>query len=332
LQVKLLPGQQATRAHHQPGPEAYDQFLLGRHGLSMRSGDFAPAVEAFSRAIALEPDYALAYSYLGMAESFVSENTKGDDAKVDASRARARAAADKAVQLDPGLADGYSTRGYLRYTHDWDWSGARADLEFALKLDPVNEVTYLKYGYLLGMLGKLPEAVAAERRATELDPMFIPPWEQLGRFHLATGDYEAARRALNRAHAIAPENTSVGLMLPLADLLEGHSEQALAASEQIPPGRWRLIVTAIAQHQLGRNEAAQSALKELIDRHGKGYPCRVAGVLAQFGDRDGAFQWLERAYGQRDVALGEVQFDALLGPIRDDARYRALLDKMQFPR
>jgi tetratricopeptide (TPR) repeat protein len=279
----------------------------------------------------LEPDYAMAYAYLGMAESFVSEATKADPAKADAARTRARAAADKAVQLDPGLADGYSTRGYLRYTHDWDWSGARADIEFALKLDPANEVTYLKYGYLLALLGKLPEAIAAERRATELDPMLLPPWETLGKLYLATGDYEAARRALKRANAIAPENPTVALLLRQGDLIEGRSEEALAAFERMPPGRWRLIGTAIAQHQLGRNEAAQATLKELIDQHGKYSPFRVATVLARFGDRDGAFQWLDRAYAQRDVTLGEVQFDALLEPIRGDPRYRALLDKMQFP-
>ena len=95
--------------------------------------------------------------------------------------------------------------------------------------------------------------------------------------------------------------------------------------------RWRLVGIAIAQHQLGRKEA-QATLKALIEQQGEGYPFRVAGVLARFGDRDGAFEWLERAYAQRDVSLGEVQFDALLLPIHGDPRYQALLDKMKFPR
>jgi tetratricopeptide (TPR) repeat protein len=150
--------------------------------------------------------------------------------------------------------------------------------------------------------------------------MLIPPWELLGKLYLATGDYEAARRALNRAHAIAPESSVVELLLREADLLEGAQRGALAAYERMPPGRWRLIGTAIAQHQLGRTGAAQSTLKDLIDQHGKDYPYRVACVLARFGDLDGAFQWLDRAYAQRDVALGEIQFDALLAPIRGRPR------------
>jgi adenylate cyclase len=90
LQVKLLPEQQAARTHHRPGPEAYDQYLLGRHCLSTRSGDFVPAVEAFSRASRWNRITPWPYAYLGMAESFVSESTKGDAAKADAARARAR--------------------------------------------------------------------------------------------------------------------------------------------------------------------------------------------------------------------------------------------------
>ncbi len=330
LKIKLLPADRpSTAKHHVPKPEAYDQYLQGRQLLISAPSGSPRCIQAFKQAIALDPDYAPAYAGLAMAESFAVEDER-DASLRDQGQKRAMAAAEQAIVHDPRLGDAFATRGYLRYIDEWDWSRAEADLAKALELDPKDGRTLLRLGLLQACLGRLPEGIASLRGATELDPMFSPAWERLGRAEAARGDFKAARQALNRANALTPGNPSNAHYLAVISLLEGHSEAAMGEFSASSDEEHRLWGIAMAEHSLGHPEASRQALNSLIARF-PGDSYRIATAFAWRGEPDQAFAWLEKAIAKRNPSLIWIKCDPLLMKLRRDPRYSKLIEQMGLP-
>ena len=328
LKLKLLPGQRpSTAKHHVPSFEAYDHYLRGRKILGgTDSVGYSKAIEAFRQAVVLDPEYAVAYAGLGMAESFAVEENPNPTLVAEGNR-RAMAAAEHAVALDPELGDAYSARGYLRGANDWDWDGALADQLKAVSLDPGDAKNQLRYGYLLATLGRLADARVAFGKGIEDDPLFVPVWYQLGRVKAAQADYTGARLAMNRVLAINPENKLAASYLGALSLLQGDAVTA----REIFAKLGRPLGVALAEHDLHHFEQSKHALDQLIATHAHDSAYAIATAYAWSGDRDQAFVWLERAVVQHDGGLLYLKFDPLLRGLRDDARYKVLLRKLRLP-
>jgi TolB-like protein len=162
LRMKLAATTPVVAARGTTNTEAYNQYLLGRDFFRRGSlEDLRHSVEVYRKAVMLDPDYAAAYSALGLAEAYVTDLT----AEVDGFK-RARYDVDKAIALAPNDANGYAARTALRSNWLWDWSGAQTDIEKALILDPRNADVQVGYASLLEALGRLPEAIAALKKAT----------------------------------------------------------------------------------------------------------------------------------------------------------------------
>jgi serine/threonine protein kinase/tetratricopeptide (TPR) repeat protein len=331
LRVKLLPGERPAVSRHRTSiPEAYNQYLLGQQLVSRGTPEsFRRSSEAYQRAIKLDPNYAAAYAGLATAEFWAAESAE-TTAAVAAARQRAMAAVDHAIALDPELAQGYAIRASLRSNITWDWVGAQADIGRALALDPGSSNIRIRHGYLLSSLGRLPEAIVAARKAIELDPLSPRGGSNLGRFLSATGQFSQAREALTRALEINPEDEWVHFNLGTTALLEGRPEVALAEFQHAGKAR-SLAGAAMADHDLGRAKDSQEALDELIAKHAHNSAYRIAEVYAWRGERDKAFEWLDRAYSQLDGVLAELKFDPLLSKLRGDARYAAMLKRLNLP-
>ncbi len=283
-------------------------------------------MEAFRQAIALDPEYADAYAYLAMAESFVAERNPGaPDAA--AGRRRAMAAARRAVALDPQLGTAYAARGYLRAADEWDWNGALADLQTAVQLDPNNARNQLRYAYVLSSMGRLRAAELAFEKAIEHDPLFPPGWYWLGRTQAAQGNYAGARRALQRALAINPDFMAATAYLGVLALLEGDASEAQAIFVTVGM-RW---TQAMAEHDLGKRVEAQRTLDAYIAAHANDDPYAIAQAYAWFGDTDKAFAWLAQAIRQHTSGIGGVNRDPLLLDLRRDPRFGAILRQIGLP-
>lgn len=335
LKVKLLPQQQSVGARGRTvSPEAYNHYLLGLHLLRNpgRQGTFRRASEAFGKAIAVDPEYAAALAGYAVALGYATYSPENPQQAAAAAQERreAVAAAERAVALDPMLADGYSARGHLRRIIDWNWTGALADLEQAIALNPADFDTQLRYGQLLSSLDRVPETVAANRRMTELDPLSASAWSTLGLNLAQDGKLEEARAALHRALQIEPDSAWNNYWLGVTEMRAGRPDVAMQAFEHDddqPP----LDGVAIAAHALGDEARSQRALQELKEKFADKYAFQIAGVHAQRGEIDEAFTWLERARAQHELAMMYVKVAVFIEPVHGDPRYAALLQKMGLP-
>jgi len=283
--------------------------------------------------------HAPAWAWLSVAilNSVVYLAQTGSLDEMDRAVQRATAAADKAVALAPDLADSWSARGWMRTCISWDWAGARADFERALALNARGANILLRKGHLLAILGHLPEAIAITRKVIEIDPLWPWPWYFLASYFNGSGQPERARQAASRALEIAPDHIHairelgmsllvMGQPLPALDIFQRHSWEVI-----------RLAGTALAQHDLGDVEREQEALDVLRKRFADGEAYEIALIYAWRGDRDAAFEWLDRAFMQRGgrgvsrLHFRSLKFDPLLRNVRDDARYATLLRQMNLP-
>lgn len=326
LQVNLAGEAPATGGRETTNTQAYNQYLLGRQ-LDRRDSLDADrlAVEAYRQAIELDPNYAAAYAGLAVAEASVADYL-GDAHRLEI----AGQDADKAIKLAPGDAIGYSARGYIRTTWLWDWPGAQADTEKALSLGPRNSDVQHRYARLLFSQGRQLQAIAAQKKATELDPLSSNAWENLGHYYTSTGDYGSAEAALSRAIELEPTSVFALNNLGTLRLVQGKGQEALDAFRKMGDVEgFRSAGIAMAEHTLGHAKESQQALQETITKHAQEAAYQIAEILAWRGEKDQAFEWLERAYKQRDGGLSELSLDPLMKALRPDPRLKTMLHKMR---
>ena len=334
LKVKLLPGETpSAKERRTENPEAYSRYLVGHHALNQLNPEgWRRAVRAFEDAVGLDPGYAPAWAGLAHANAYVAGSIGGTATEVIQGLTRASLAAEKAVALAPDLADGYVARARVRSDTKRDRAGAAADLERALALNPSDARAFRGYvENVLLPLGRMPEAIAAARKATELDPLNGSSWGMLGLALCFNGEMDAARNAYLRATEFAPDHPGTAFWLAAVDLLEGQPVKALARYEQISTGWAWLTGIALAEHDLGHARESQAALEELIRTDAGDSPYQIAQVYARRRELDRAFEWLERAYALPDIGLIYVKSDPLLRNLHGDPRYRALLKRVNLP-
>ncbi len=333
LKVKLLPGSlPSAKVHAARDPEAHRLVLLGRSLMLRQTAESRRRAEAvLERAVALEPSNAQGWGWLATLRG----NSALDAPRVEVQpRLRgAMEAAEKTIAADPDYAGGYAARGYLRSQFLWDWEGARSDFQRALGLSE-SEVSLHQYATWLQKVGRLQEAIATERKVLEVDPLNVYAWTNLAGYLTDHGEFDEARGALAQSLEITPDNTEAPQQLAEIELLEGHPAKALSLIEKMPLQVDRLVIVAMAQHDLGRAQEAGQALETLTakaDSAEGDVAWGLATVYAWRREPDNAFAWLERAYARHDLRLRWLKSDAMLRNIRSDPRYLELLKKMKLP-
>jgi serine/threonine-protein kinase len=326
LKVKLLPQEQPAASTHGTGStEAYAEYLRGRQ-LHGRGGleNLRQAEDAYRKALALDPKFAPARAGLAGCESMCAAiSTVG---AIEGMK-RARAEADAAIALDPGLAEGYVVRGWVRFKLDWDWGGADADISRALTLNPSSSGAHNVHGQILACRGRLADAERELLTATSLDPLWILGWFQLSAILRAEGKLPEARNALARSLEIDP-SARVGFPAGMLSILEHRPAEAIPQLERAPEG-FRQTGLAIAYHDLGRAEDSRRELADLIAKDARGAALQIAEVYAWTGDRDRAFEWLDAACERRDPGVTTVKWDPLVASLKNDPRFTRLLETLK---
>jgi serine/threonine-protein kinase len=331
LKTKLSGAdEQKLAKNYTENTEAYQLYLQGRFYSNKRTAkDLQKAIDFFNRAIATDPNYALAFA--GLAEAYaVLPNYRG--ASANETLPKAKAAALKALSLDNDLAEAHTALGLITHLWSYDFAGAEREYKRAIELNPNYASAHQNYGNLVSTLGKHEESLAKFRRALEIDP-----------FSLVINRAYGERFALARRYDEAIAQLKKTLELDAGFLSARYS---LAAAYQMN-GNYAECVEELAKSQelMGEPQAAASVRESYAKNGWQGFLRMITEERLQFnspwdnltvfhaalGEKDKAFNELNKAYENRETFMVLLKVDPRLDPLRDDPRFQELLRKVGFP-
>jgi TolB-like protein len=326
LKVRLLAGAaySGPRPTTTTSPEAYSQYLLGQRLYRQGTPDsFRQAVKAFEKAVALDPGYAPAWAAMGIPMFYVGAYATSQE--------EALAAAEKALALAPDLCDGLSTRGSLRESVRWGWTGGRADLERAVRLCPGSPDGWRRHAIMLSNFGRLDEAIPSAERAAQLDPLGYSNIA-LARILRAAGKNERSLPVAKRAVEAMPDSNTACGDVAAALLALGRAAESLERFRRCAGG-WAFTRHGIvrALWSLGRADEARSLLRKEEEQPSPKW-VHIGIAYSWMGDSDKAFEWLNRAVDAHDLLLGDGFLSwPELGPLHTDPRWKALRRRLNLP-
>jgi tetratricopeptide (TPR) repeat protein len=333
LKVKLTTEQDEALGRRQTeNIEAYELYLRGRH-CSYRwniSGMMQKAIEYFDAALAKDPEYGLAYHGLADVYSILGLYAfQPPAAVVD----KAMSAATRAVELAPDLAEAQTSLGFARLL-DWDWQGAGESFDRANELNPRYAQAHTFRAWLLSTLDRPAEAAEAVGIGMGLDP-FLPATNGVAALIAYHGRrYDEAIRESERALERDPTSALSLLCISMAHAAKGAYKEAILHAERgvsLSPGvNFLRGVLGAVYAMANETTAARQVLGDLLERSKRTYvgPTVVSWIYSHLGERDRAFEWLEKGYDQRDCTLGFGLRAPLYDVIRDDPRFGDLLKKL----
>ena len=308
--------------------EAHRLYLLARYFLDRDTlEDISKVFEYLKEAVERDPEFALAWSLLGAAHT-----RQADQGWVPVAEGyeQAREAVERALALEPDLAEAHALMGWIQRTYDWNWSSSQASYARALKLDPGNAIALRRAATLAWSLGRMEEAIELSRRAVEQDPLSAHAYSNLGQALEYEDRLEESEAALRRSLELVPQRSGTRAHLALTLVREGRGEEALTHAMRVQNEGFRLWVLAIIHHAMEHRSESDAVLRELVEKHAETMAYQAAEAYAQRGETDQAFEWLERAYAQRDGGLTRIKTSTLLRSLHGDPRWGAFLTKMGF--
>jgi TolB-like protein/DNA-binding winged helix-turn-helix (wHTH) protein/Tfp pilus assembly protein PilF len=330
IRVRLTSQQQEDLARSHPvNPEAFDAYLQGYRFFQGRTDkDVATAAKYFERASQLDPSYALAWAWLSRARLW--QANEGLIPMEEGDRL-AREAVERALALDQNLAMAHAQMGRIKLEVDYDLAGAKASFQRAVTLEPGNP-EYVTLATLSAVcFGRFDEALQLNRRAIDLDPLNAGSWESLAETEFMMGQLNQSAEDSKKALEVNPDHFSSPVNLSRVYLLQGRPQDALREIERVKIDAYRAYLYALAYYALGRKKESDAALSDLIAKYHSSDAFGIAEVYAFRNQPNEAFEWLDRAYAQRDPGLMWTKVWPLLNSLHKDPRYAAFLKKIHLP-
>jgi TolB-like protein/Tfp pilus assembly protein PilF len=332
IRVELTPKERSLLMQvHTVDPEAQDAYLRGRYWNSEMTPEGArKGLDYSQKAIAKDPSYALGYA--GVAESFFKLGLTGALPWAEAIP-KQREAANRALELDPSLAEAHASLAQIRWFYDWDWSGAEDEFKQAIALQPNSALAHTLYsGYLVSMY-RLDEAVKESERARDLDPFSASTNFWLGQTLYHARRYDDALRQNRRGLEMFPDNAS--FYAAMADVYEQKKLFGEAFAARAQALKLSKDPTSAALDGAYKRFGYSGYLRRLIAIQEQA-PQPDAGCLvhqfALLDDEAHAMTWLERAYAEhKSVAVLFVRTAPELDSIRSSRRFRDLVRRIGFP-
>jgi len=307
-------------------PEAHRLFLQGRYQYSrIANADLAAGIEMLKRAVELDPDHALAWATLGQAYPWAS----GIGLLLpDQAMKLGREAAQRALAIEPNLAEGHTALGLVRHWYEYDLSGAQASFARALELAPGSADALQAAGMLEFCLGRHERALELMRRSIDADPLSMIGPAYVARILFSQGRLVEAEAELRATLARTTSPTREHALLALVLVEQKRLEEALAEANAEPAEWARLWSLGIVYWALGRHAESSAALAELERKHSASTAFQVAQVRAVRGEVDAAFEWLGRAYETRDAGVALAKVTSSLRGLHGDPRWAAFLRRI----
>jgi DNA-binding winged helix-turn-helix (wHTH) protein/TolB-like protein/Tfp pilus assembly protein PilF len=310
---------------HTDNTEAYEAYLKGRYFWNKRTQPGHQRARAFfQQAIALDPGYAQAYVGLADSYAFLREHAKVKEQLV------------KALELDDTLADAHASLAFnYKFCTEWDWEGAEAEFKRALEINPNYATAHHWYAYYLAAMGRSEDAINEIKRARELDPLSIIINTDVGEILYYARRYDEAIAVYRISLEMDPNFGVAHYLLAYAYEQKGMYDEAIREFQKaLPthaPGAKHLRGWLGRCYALkGMRDEAGKILNELkaLPRRAPGLPLQMTSIHAALGDKDQAFEWLERAYEEHDYDMIQITMDPRHDSLRSDPRFQDLLRRM----
>ncbi len=311
-------------------PEAYQLYLKGNFYLSKYTEEgYKKGIEFYQQAIAVDPNYALAYVGMANAYAFAS----GFYLPATEAESKTIPLTMKALELDDTLAEAHYLRGRSAFWYEWDWAAAEKHWKRANELDPAYPVYYPVY---LSAMGRLEESVKAQEVVMQRTPLDLLANLDMAYILLATGMYDRSIEQSRKALEIDPDYWGSYQTLGLAYGRKKQYPEAIAALEKarlVDANPSSLGYLGYVYAASGKQAEAKKVLEELkeLSKHRYVSPYNIACVYAGLDDKDQAFEWLERGYTERTSFMVLLKTETTLDNLRDDPRFKDLLKRMNLP-
>jgi TolB-like protein/Tfp pilus assembly protein PilF len=338
IRINLTPEDKERLAKNPyVSPEAYEDYLKGRYYWNKRSGDgFTKAIGYFEDATRKDPQYALAYAGLADCYGIIGATIYGTVPAEEAAP-KAKAAAIRALEIDPSLAEAETSLATAKFNYDWDWAGASEGFKRAIQMDPKYATAYQRYSLYSIAMGRFDDSFEQIKRARDLDPLSISINSSFGwRLYLAR-QYDRSIAQLRDTLEMDPNYEWAHLILGQAYEQKGEFNLALAELKKAVElsRNSPLMVSALAHAYAaqGNTAEAQKLLAQLMTQSRTQYvsPYYIAVVYLGLGKNAIAMNWLDKAFADRSNGLVFARVEPELDPLRSDPRFIAIEINLNFP-
>jgi TolB-like protein/class 3 adenylate cyclase/Tfp pilus assembly protein PilF len=336
LQAKLTGAEKhALSLRPTNNSEAHQFYLKGRYYWNRRyEASLKKAAAYFEQAIAADPNYALAYA--GLADSYALLGFQGYGAMSPTEALpKARAAAEKALQLDDSLGEAHASLANIKQGFDWDLVGAEKEYERAIELSPNYATAHHWYALHLAITQRFPECFVEIKRAQELDPFSLIINMNTGWFLYFARQYDEALTQCLKVLELDSNFPGIHWMLGQVYRQKGLHEKAIAEFQkvvQLASGDpVQLAVLGHAYAVAGKREEAQKTINELNEISQRRYvPAYfIALIYVGLDDKDQAFAWLEKAFVERSAGMVFIKVEPMFDPVRPDPRFQDLVRRVE---
>ena len=327
-QLKLKLMALLKTASPQTKIEVYDLILQGNYLAEMRDKEnLAKALDFYLKA--LEIDSLNARSWAAVARCYNLQSIWG---WIDRNKGyeKAREAATKSIKLDDAQSEGYMELGVVKM-YEFDWAGAEVEYQKALNLDPGNADILRTIGFLYRCIGRYDEAVRLTKQSISLDPVKPITYFNLGTLLHYANRLEEAIEAYKKVLEFNPQFPRARMLMGEVHLFQGKPETTLSEIQEETEKNFKDLGLALVYHALRRKKEADEALTNYITNYQSVLAYQIAEIYAFRGEKDKAFQWLEKAYARKENWLAYLKGDPLLKNLEGDPRHKAFLKKLNLP-
>jgi len=309
--------------------QAHNAYLQGHFYFERRNlDDYRKSVGFLGQAISLDPDYALAYAERSEAWTWIGDLS--NEKKKEAWEA-AGSDAEKAIAIDPSLAEAHAALGWVRFFADWKFAEGLSELRRAKELAPWNPTANDLLARVVVYLGQFEEAEKLARQAVELDPLAYQPRISLGRVLFTEGKLDEAEASGRKAAELQPTGAANHRWQVLVAIQRGDGEAAVREAQLEGNEGYQRFELALAYYASGKRAAADATLAEMISKDRDFLAYQIAAVYAWRDEKDKAFEWLQISFDNRDTGTLSLLIDPLLRSLHKDPRYNALVGKVGLP-
>jgi TolB-like protein len=332
LQLKLSGEEKGLTKKYTDNNEAYQLYLKGRFYFARRTKqDLLRSIEIFRQAIALDPNFPLAY--VGVAEAFTVMPSFSYISPKEA-MPQAKAAIAKALELDSELPEAHTVAGMIAATYDWNWTEAERQFKRSLELNPNLALTHYRYAWTyLSPMGRHTEAIAEMKRAMELEPLSLQQGANFAAVYMYARQFDLALEQAKKTYDLDPTSVGGRAWLIHSYNAKGIYAESLLISEKSLQSDSSMFGQSYAYAKSGQRQKAEEIIKRWKEAEKTNYVMSywIAITLAALNEKDAAFAELEKSYQARDWFLPRIKTDPFMDNLRDDPRFKDLLKRLNLP-